>query len=858
MPRGYVSRPRLAAVLDVESALVVVHGPAGSGKTVVVADWASASASEVPGVWLTIGRNSSKRVAFWLALAEMLMDAGIAPKESILGSGGLTSLESQEDPRQYIIRAFAQLPGELRIVFDDFRHLADPSIEEDLLALLQANPRLTVVVITRALGEFDSVATRLALDPIMLGPDELRLTQQEVAEVVASSGVTDADGNIARDLERAVEGNALLTRAVAQAIGRSEVAFGATSFQRTVTELGSHLLRELVLSGFTAEERRAALFCSVPAVLTAELVRELTGDDGTSLLMRFEAEGFGIWSAGDREPTLSLSPLVRTALRTELDEHFPGEVARLSQVTALWCSRHDQPVTALDHAIDGGDLGLATDVVFRHAIALFYVHPGDLIALLDPLPIRKLSQNPILAIALAIALNTSGAHKPRAFELFAVAVLAARLRRNKEPPGRRAIMLLIESSALRVIGRGGSAAATAERARALVEELSQDDRDALGALLPLLLNQAGITFFYGGRPETALRLFEEALSRTSDVRQRETFHALCLTAGVHAIEGRMVDAARIVERLRSDKDWPIDFVNGYWGALLHIAEAHAALERLDFDAARAHVAVMEPHLATIEHWPLFAHIEAIAHLGKGEAHAALAGLEAEVSRSSSVTTSFARESIDCTRALLHLALGRSAPAERILSQRRNRSVLVVLGLARLELLRGRPEQTISALLAVEGWADAAVRWRAEALLLRAAAALRLDRIESALAAVDDAAALMTENGLRTPLLMLPLRDVEALSAALDERGDSLAGRLLRDDIGHPRFVPDFAVRANLSTRELVVLGALASTDSVAVIAEELFVSRNTVKTQLRSIYRKLEVSSREEALLIASELQLIP
>jgi LuxR family maltose regulon positive regulatory protein len=31
------------------------------------------------------------------------------------------------------------------------------------------------------------------------------------------------------------------------------------------------------------------------------------------------------------------------------------------------------------------------------------------------------------------------------------------------------------------------------------------------------------------------------------------------------------------------------------------------------------------------------------------------------------------------------------------------------------------------------------------------------------------------------------------------------------------------------------------------IAEALFVSQNTVKTQLRSIYRKLGVSSRDEA-----------
>ena len=41
------------------------------------------------------------------------------------------------------------------------------------------------------------------------------------------------------------------------------------------------------------------------------------------------------------------------------------------------------------------------------------------------------------------------------------------------------------------------------------------------------------------------------------------------------------------------------------------------------------------------------------------------------------------------------------------------------------------------------------------------------------------------------------------------------------------------------------------------IGEELFVSRNTIKTHLRRIYRKLNASSREEAVLIARDRGLI-
>ncbi|MEV8268312.1 LuxR C-terminal-related transcriptional regulator [Microbacterium sp. NPDC076911] len=57
----------------------------------------------------------------------------------------------------------------------------------------------------------------------------------------------------------------------------------------------------------------------------------------------------------------------------------------------------------------------------------------------------------------------------------------------------------------------------------------------------------------------------------------------------------------------------------------------------------------------------------------------------------------------------------------------------------------------------------------------------------------------------------------------------------------------------LTARELIVLGALASNSRVELIAQQLHVSPNTVKTQLRTLYRKLGVHSRDEALRKAVE-----
>lgn len=64
-------------------------------------------------------------------------------------------------------------------------------------------------------------------------------------------------------------------------------------------------------------------------------------------------------------------------------------------------------------------------------------------------------------------------------------------------------------------------------------------------------------------------------------------------------------------------------------------------------------------------------------------------------------------------------------------------------------------------------------------------------------------------------------------------------------------------RPILTPAELKTLRELASGDTTEAIAETLWVSVNTVKTHLRSIYRKLEVANRREALLVARTVGLL-
>lgn len=69
--------------------------------------------------------------------------------------------------------------------------------------------------------------------------------------------------------------------------------------------------------------------------------------------------------------------------------------------------------------------------------------------------------------------------------------------------------------------------------------------------------------------------------------------------------------------------------------------------------------------------------------------------------------------------------------------------------------------------------------------------------------------------------------------------------------------PEPAASGELTDRELAVLRRLTGDGSAREIAAQLYVSHNTVKTQMRSIYRKLGVATREDAVRRARERGLL-
>jgi LuxR family maltose regulon positive regulatory protein len=109
------------------------------------------------------------------------------------------------------------------------------------------------------------------------------------------------------------------------------------------------------------------------------------------------------------------------------------------------------------------------------------------------------------------------------------------------------------------------------------------------------------------------------------------------------------------------------------------------------------------------------------------------------------------------------------------------------------------------------------------------------RLAQVLLAVDDRAAAAAAAAEVRNVLMASPDGADALLARLGalERGLAVAPPLLAEP---------------LTEREQAVLSLLRKSMSVSEIARELYLSGNTVKTHRRAIYRKLGVSTRQEAI----------
>ncbi len=809
--------------------MTLLRAPAGAGKTLLLAEWAhTGTAPHVRGVWVDAAEQRLSRAAFWAAVADGVAAAGIAPPGHPLALGA-GAFPGDDEPRPLLRRALATL-GVLTLVVDAVDELPD-AVHDDLVELVAALPDLHVVAAARGACRIGGREARARVDVEELTLDDLALTLEETVAVL---------GPVARhDAERvhvATDGVALVVRLVALEHALTGTLDATRTLERMLDEHVAHR---------PAPVRDFLRTIAAADVVTAGLAAELTdAPDAHERLAEAAALGLGTWTAGPDEDLFVLTGAVRRVLRDGGRAADPVRYRALRRTVATWSLRHGRPAAALHAAVDADDLVLAETVVKRHWHDIVRLGRGDVLGALGDVPLGRLRRHPYLLMIQALALNARAEHRGRAVVLLGLALASVRL----VPPATatdRVLARSVENAALRLVGQADRAVRPAREVLRTLAEMDPAEHAELGTQVPRFCTQAGITLLYAGDTAGAVAAFERGLSAAGP-DGIDRLHPSALLTGALAAAGEVHAARAMAARVRA-AGWPQERLDDYLGSMYHVGEALVALEDFDATTAQAHLDRLERHLVTIEHWPLIAHVQAMVDLVRGDAATGLARLEATRARQHArrSTSPLSRRRLDETAAVLLLALGRVREAGDLVGTR-PRGRRSATAIARLHLVAGDDDRALGVLATAPADPASTPRARAERAVVEAALLARRGADEAAVDAADRMAALLEVHGLGLPLALVRAEDRAALRDLADRADRArLRAVLARGD------VPDVLVGAGrapqLTTREQAVLDALAEGATLAAVAARAGVSPNTVKSQVRSLYRKLGADSRQAA-----------
>ena len=607
-----------------------------------------------------------------------------------------------------------------------------------------------------------------------------------------------------------------------------------------------------VLDQQPPEVARFMLDISVLDELTAGACAAVTGrPDAAALLRSIGAANLFLVALDDDRTAFRYHPLVRQLLHAELRARDRDREQALQLRAAEWFGTTANTRRAARHLLTARQPDRALALLQDRVVTDFLQEPGLPAALdlstVDPALLAEAPEQ-LLGLATDLLLSGDAAHGGEYLDLLERA-------QPPIPPDSRlaARFAAMQSFRYAVTGQLDRAITEARTARAIQQQAQLTDEWNVTIPLILLRVYPCLEDIQAVEREAAVALATPSLAEPA---------RLLLVPGAQALAwfqaGRLAEAAGAAQaaaaaarRLGFDQHF---FAVDYLRAL-----AGLALEQRDLDTAEQ---ITEQALSISERRrPLFEFLALLDRAGiwaaRGQVHEALATIDAArhvLTGAKSVLLARADE----LEALLRLSLGDlRTPAE--LGSRLPAAARGLL-LARISLAsddhRAAQEHLQSPSLGELTPRRALVRQ----LLLAAAAIERGDRVAAGI--LGDALRTAREGGfLNTVVTTAPQVTSYLIEHSAPGRLDPFTERLTAAALevhaaqpwtAHSRRVPT----EQLTTAEVRIL-ELLPTSTYLQMAATLYVSRNTVKTHLRSIYQKLGVASRAEAIERAVDLHLL-
>jgi LuxR family transcriptional regulator, maltose regulon positive regulatory protein len=830
--------------------LTVVVGSAGSGKSVLLADWAAA---RPPGAtsWLSCHRADADPARFWSAFVEaprVISPGFAADAAELLAMDGAMSA----DVTASIANDAAHLPAGSVIVVDDF-HFAAAAVGKEMADLVENWPAETaqLVLSSRSDPPLRLHRMRMSGELCELRDPDLYFSLAESHDLLANFGVEVAAADLER-LHRGSEGWAAALQMVALSLrGAADPARVARALDVPRHAIAGYFVAE-VLDQQPSEVAQFMLETSVLGELTVGACAGVTGSqDAAALLSRISAANLFLVALNDEQTSYRYHRLVRQVLRAELRAREPGREQMLHQRAAEWYESIGDVWPAAHHFLEARHVDRALALMQDRIVTDFLGDPGMTgavnLTLVDPSLLAEAPEG-LLAVTADLLIRGDTARGGQYLDLLEQIQPPGSL-----PPGLAARLATMRCFHCALTGRLNEAVGQAARARAIQERTPPTDNwDAALPLIMLRVN-AGLEDFPAVEREAATALAMPELPEPSKLVTVPGAQALAWFEAGRLAEAADAAGAAAAEAQRlgfSQHFFAVDYLRALSGL---------ALERRDLDTAER---LGEQALSIAEHRrPIFEFLalldRAMIWAARGEGRQALATAEAARGVLAG-TRSVLLKRADELEALLRLSLGDlRSPVElatRLPTPHRG------LLLARIALAAGdhraAQEHLRSAPLGDLTPRHTLVRQ----LLLLAAAIERGDPMTAS--ALGEALHTARHGGfVNTVVTTAPQVTGYLIAQSSQMRPDPYTKRLIaaalearatQPDTPRPRAMPVEA----LTPAESRILKLLPA-NSYLQMAGTLYISRNTVKTHLRSIYQKLGVASRSEAIERAVELRLL-
>ena len=888
-PEHTLQRSRLLGLLQQSQSdqLVLVTAPAGYGKTTLVASWAAEQ--DNPVAWYSMDSGDNEPGQFCRYLVESVHRAtgnGVPETSAMLG------IQQIPDPSLVISQLLAELrhlPSELRIVLDDYHQIDNPEIHDATRFLLRHAPAgIGVIITSRSQPPLGLGNLRLQGRLLELGSESLALSLEETTQLLNQRLPFTLGSDRVAQLHQLSEGWPPAVQMFALSVrDREEVDRYLGELEQGHGHILDYLAEE-VLERLDPALRRLLASTSILTRVNGVLAERLSGQDaGQQQLELAASRGLFLQALDSSRQWFRFHPVFARFLQRQLSER--GQLEQLHQIASDTWLELGYPLEALRHALAAEDRARVHDLLAQQGEQ--FLREGQFRVLNDSL--SWLGEEALRSFApftlLAARLARDSFDYERCNKLLATA--ESWLQRN-DPEQWSAFEGAFAAMRAQVSIARGQILKAKEFAQEALELLPpEQDNERIAAQLVI-----GETSFCLGELDQAehhMEAVEKAALARGDIpsaawtlcQQCEIAFARGLLKKAAALQGR---AQRLVEEHHLSGLPISEFVCRLQGQL--------QWEACDLDgAAESARRGMQINRKVGERWllPEYTLLLKVA-LARGDKEDSLEWL-ARVDQLLS-DERYHRDWIanaDAARMRIWRALENT---EAIASWQEQAAPVVDRPSNHFEQCHGRNH--VRALIELHRWSDAnrllsrlqsvaeecgLVTDQLRNLVLAAHLAWLRERRAQSLRYIRSALQLLLERDLTASALQIGKPLIVILKAALEETGEGAldeacadkAQELIKLAQQQPELgggiaieldetivreilasddLPDFLRHSPLTPREWQVLNAIHSGLSNERIARHFKVAPSTIKTHIRSLYQKLDVKDRQQAIALAEQL----